>query len=441
MMYNITCQDIIRVGSRLALGLAVALGVSGCSVIYEEFDEPSTTAGPLVPVGRSICVQFRVDSRSSSSSFYSRAESWTDPDDTHTEEEPSDFFESAIDFSDGGGFRFMIFDNGGNQDSKLVFDSSQLDYEGLEFAYNVSGSADNGYIVNASIPMVEGVFEKHPDGGTTNLRIVVFANTNGATPMPSLTLYSSTWADMPTGRYSYDNPTFVLSQNWYPDGVDNFIPLYGWDDYSVSNNLLYESEIYAPVIIQNPVYLLRSVAKIELKDGIVERNDAGYPKVKSVETYSSGYDAFALNGCLIPSGFAPMTQVTFPTMPSSTARGTVEIKPLTGNEADGATYNYWRLYCPEQVFAVRSGTGSMRTVPSLKVTIQLSGSATDTKTYQIGMDGSVDKDNRQFPGVINIMRNHIYRIVINSVSVTNNIVLQHTIDKWDSYVTTIPPFE
>lgn len=434
--------NIILKRSKLAFAVFVAavLNLStGCS------DDKETSLPEFKYAGAMVSVQFNLGTAASAPA--SRADSWSD-DEGHTEEAESDAFENMINLGNGGGFRFLIFhmyEEGGVETSKLIFDSDCKKFGDAIFNYNITLGANMGYIVNASIPIVKNGFEVKPDGGKTRLRIAVFANTNGAT-LPSLTLYQSKWSDMPNGSDAKTNPKFTLTKDWYPDPEeDRYIPFYGWNDYEIDNSQLYQSEIYAPVMIESPLYLLRALAKIEIIDHIRDKNAEGYPKVTAVEcAYASGYTAFQLIGYMVPFDFVPMRQVSKITAPvagtgtSSKDRGKLLFKNYSGvNPAveGDETVEYWRTYCPEQAFTKTSGTGgSQRTVPEIKVTVVFS--PTKSETYLIALDGAINSNYTnydKFEGINSILRNHIYRIVINSAELSQDIEFEYKIAEFDEY--------
>lgn len=396
--------------------------------------------------GTSVSFQFHVDAGKLI------PQTRTDICDTgdHTEESASDYIEGMIDLESEGSLQFLIFhifDKDGAEGSKLVFDSGLESYNGIPFNWDVLPGPQGSYVINAAIPIVENQFEVKPDGKFTRLRIVVFANPNGA-KIPELTPYTSTWSDLPVGS-SADNPAFVLTNDagtnkmndWYPNPENNmFIPMYGWQEYSINNSQLYQSEIYAPVITETPVYLLRTLAKIEIIDHINNRGENGYPKITSVDIPSGtslkfGYVNFQMNGYMVPKDFEPMVQVKDVTVPAEITRGRPKMEKYSeANPAveGGEAVNFWRTYCPEQVFSTKTATGGNKAaVPGIRVKVNFSESRSEY--YFIGLDGSLNGDGQRFPGINSILRNHIYRIVINSAEIKQGIQFYYEIAGYDEY--------
>lgn len=420
---------IIRNISRVLYTVGVFLSACcamGCSHCEEELQT-------VEYAGKNVALQFCVDSKVLQSS--SRADEWSDSE-GHTEEESSDFFENVINFSD---FRFMIFhffENNGTRDSRLVFDSSCPKYgENIYYSYNHSLGPNGSYIINAAIPMVKGQFEIESDGHYTDLRIVVFANTNGA-QIPEFSLYSTSWSAM---LEKAKDAIYTVS-DWYPNGTDCFIPMYGWNDYNIDNSLLYKSEIYDPVIQEEPVALLRAVAKIEIIDNIQRNNGSIYPKITDVQgmTGATSENAFQINGYLMPTNYVPMRQVSSPSVPTDNGivqRGGIKFEEYTDINPGINTVspvNYWRAYCPEQVFSVTGATGTTRpTVPIINVKVNTSG--TSSEVYKINLDGNVTDYGKKFDGFNAILRNHIYRIEILAVEKNQTITLKYEVAAFDEY--------
>lgn len=404
--------------------LGIALG--GCSVV--EDPEPSQ-AYPDAPEGYRIGFTL-------STPGIDNMKTRAPQDGAGHDQQPSyfpDMYENAVNVNDVAVYLFAASAPGSSTGYSLIYSSED------DESFRVMGSPVAGYTVLSKIPFDN--YQLDPTNLTTsstlNLRMVVLANQHtqttgagGAYPSPAI---GATY-DEAMNRINIDLQAFTLPERWNPGntvaGEPRYIPMYGRSDFTVNALDFYHSESWQTVGLSD-VLLLRSLAKIEVNDNINNQEATAdrYPRIESaVLRYSRS------EGLLLPYGYLNYqngTQVENVNLAGSADSDPVvrDMTVVTGTYyADGASagrrVRFVRGYCPEQ-------TISNQGLPEVMLAISPAADATaDQYSYYTvplyGYNG----------GVFNwgtgnqLLRNHVYRINVNSVGTPADITVQ--VMPWES---------
>ena len=340
-----------------------------------------------------------------------------------------DMYECAL---NPGDVAVYIFARRGSGNYSLIYDSS--DDEG----FRIIGSPLTGYSVLSTIP-----FENYrldlaglSQTSTVDLRLVALANrhtelsggTGGEYPYVKL----GTDYDEAMTQISDNLPEFTLPSGWNPGntvaGEPRYIPMFGQADCTVNALEFYHSESWQTVSMED-VMMLRSLAKIEINDNIDNREatEDRYPRIESA-TLDYKYST----GKLLPynfSGYTNGAQVEKVNLGSAGDRETRIMTLITGTYyGDGAEagkrVRFFRGYCPEQMIE-RDG------LPEVNITIKPAASSSEDEYshYTVPLYGY---NGGEFSWGTNnqLLRNHIYRINVNSVGTPADITVQ--VMPWES---------
>lgn len=369
--------------------LGISLLLSGC--VYDSLDGCTSEEGVEVTMTFRIATQNILGTKADiiGTEVGSVAENWIDP----------------------GTVKFLLFSSGGTflRDITAVADSQRK----LEPANDVFSR----YIVSATF--TEPYFVSGAVDGNVKFRIMVLAN------WPSAALDAvekcNSVAEIEAVRASC-----VIADNFRPSydattdtGVG--IPMYGIKEFTVLQQSLINSTEQAPVDLYNPladdikdnINMLRCLAKIEVIDNISGKNEQGYPKIRSVNQLNWNDSAR-----LIPDGFENGVQVTAPSYPDSKILKSGD-KELVSEDGK------FMAYAPEMSMSeLTNDSGAFEII--------VENSADEVRPYIV----TIPADNNTWGAYL--LRNHIYRLSVNSVAST--ISLSYTVCPWDEATVTIPSY-
>lgn len=340
-----------------------------------------------------------------------------------------DMYENAVNVHDVAVYIFA----GKDEDYKLIYNSSD------DKDFRIIGSPLSGYNLLSRIPF--GNYEldltELTSTSKVGLRFVILANqhleyseSNGNYDYPKVAVNMDYKEAM--SQISKGIGTFTIPQGWNPGntvaGEPRYIPMYGKADFTVNALEFYHSASWQPVNLSD-IWLLRAMSKIEINDNInnEEAKDDRYPRIESaVLSYAYG------SGNLIPAGYLDYqngNQVEYVNPGSNQTGGTYEMTAVRGtyygNEyPDGRRVRFMRGYCPEQMI-IENG------MPSVEIVIKPTANASkdEYSHYTVPLYGYNG-------GVFNwgtgnqLLRNHIYRISVNSVGTPADITVQ--VMPWES---------
>lgn len=371
--------------------LGISLLLSGC--IYDSLD------GCMPEEGVEVTMTFRIATQNTpgtkadiiGTEVGSVAENWIDPETV----------------------KFLLFSSGGSflQDITAVADSQRkLEPDNDVFSrYIVSATFKEPYFVSGAVD------------GNVKFRIMVLAN------WPSAALDAVGKCNS-VAEIEAVHASCVIADNFRPaydvttdTGVG--IPMYGIKEFTVSQQSLINSTEQAPVDLYNPladdikdnINMLRCLARIEVIDNISGKNEEGYPKIRSVNQLNWNDSAR-----LIPAGFENGVQVTAPSYPDSKIlkSGDKELVSEDGNVT-------FMAYAPEMSMSeLNNGSKAFEII--------VENSADEVSPYIV----TIPADNNKWGAYL--LRNHIYRLSVNSVASTMS--LTYTVCPWDIATVTIPSY-
>ncbi len=215
---------------------------------------------------------------------------------------------------------------------------------------------------------------------------------------------------------------FEMSPEFFPEIGKAGIPMFGLMDCAVSWSALAASDSGNYVDIGD-VHMLRSLAKIEILDNIADKDADGYPKVSEVRVMK--WNSIAR---LIPDNFRNGVQVSaasYPAVPGfvDSEQGRQFRQQKYSTESLGAPYEFdgFTTYVPE----IRTGQLAFRVV------IRQSAAEGDAVSRDFAVP---EAGNAWGP---EILRNHIYRINVNTAA---EISLGYTVCPWDEASITVPSY-
>lgn len=428
----------------LAVTLLTAL-LGSCAAISE--DQP-----PCPPASDSDHVKFHIRI---SHTIAAPAVSKADNTPGHTDE-TGEAYESALNLSAiPADFRFYIFDN--DNAGRLIYATGTAPDPDL-----IIGTAVTGYTINASIGTeVLSISHANPDQ-VVNLRFALVTNLRsaGGEYIDNVTVYDSEKPSAVATTFTglFDSPAasnpgyrgtdFTLPDNWDPSVNGNFIPFYGYIDAQFTARQLLESEFYDVVFADKALPLLRAVNRLEIVDALPS-GDTGYPRISAV-TVSN----ISATGMLMSDYFNPLRnpgpynpeQLTLPTGYAASLTASRTMKqfsdvPLTiylpnpdnpnVNIERTDKFSVFRTYLPEQSFATGNAVSAQ-----INVSILGLDSEGNEQTYNYtlpsqGYDIWTNWGNQ-------LIRNHIYRLVVTSVS--GELEIRYVVCPWNGIDVTIPPF-
>lgn len=394
MIMNIRRLYYLRACGLMIAALAVAAGLNACSDADSAL-EPGAGENPG-SFDNTVTFSFRISDGNVSRAGHD--DHVTSPD------ENPDINESSINTED---VAFYVF-----ADDHLVYRPLQDD----DF-YSLTGASGGGYTVNLKIDYKQlAVDPDSPDRIAMRILAVANMNTSGTDPYayPQLD-YGSTYAQV-IGEL--ESKQFSLPATWDPANLPSatgrglYIPMFGTAVFQVNPKELYDTETWQTIYLGS-VSMLRAVVKVELLDGIADRDDEGFPKIAD-----AWLDYSVVNGKLLPADaltYINGNQVDKNNLGDAGETPAVRnMRSFTGtltHTVNGAslreTLKIFRSYCPEQ--SISSAT------PCIRLKVQPSASTPEAEwlDYTIPLEGY---DGKPF-GFVNLYRNHIYRIRVNSVNI------------------------
>ena len=255
------------------------------------------------------------------------------------------------------------------------------------------GGNDGYYTLTASFPV--DYLEQFADFGSTSIRLKIAIAAN-------IEACGGKYPPLAEGMYySSLEPTFAMLPSYFPSSdAGTGIPMYGVRAYTVSLSALQTSIEANPVDI-DPLYMLRSMCKVELADVMTNKFTADdgkvYPIVNSVSMTSwnrSGHVRFA------PERDGDYFQN------NTITRARILEDIITGTEnftkvSDGK----WRIYLPESKLTDAIMTINVTRAPGL---------APEDFVYNFA---SADRFE-----TTELIRNHIYRFDLTAVGATAELI-------------------
>lgn len=400
--------------------------LGGCGLVDDP--EPGKTY-PDAPEGYKVALSLGVpgDAGKTTRAPY-------DPSDGNNHDQSASYFpdmyENALNVRDVAVYIFARPQTG-DGDYSLIYSSGDDDW------FRVMGSPLSGYNVSSRIPFDNYQLDaaELTASATVSLRLVILANqhtelttSGGAYPEVAV---GTTYNDA-MNRISSGLAAFTLPQGWNPgntvEGEPRYIPMYGKADFTVNALELYRSETWQTVDLSN-IWMLRALGKVEINDNIGNEEALAdrYPQIVAA-SLSYSYPS----GSLLPKGFTAYTngsQVESVNLGAPSQDVTTRsMTRVTGTYyADGAAagrrVRFFRGYCPEQMI-VNGGQ------PQVEVVVSPAADATEAEysRYIVPLYGYRDPfswgTNNQ------LLRNHIYRINVNSVGTPADITVQ--VMPWES---------
>lgn len=390
----------------LIAAAAMATGLSGCSAVV---DEPRQEEPAPAPSGKMFNMAFHIGQGEGA-----RSDSQGHPENPGYE---PDMYENAINLND---IALYIF-----ADDRLVYRSD--DPAAQDDFFSITGASGAGYTVNLKVSADR--LEVDPNShDRIALRVLALANMNTASSLASFDYpqqpYDASYSQV-LGNLA--SATFQLPAAWDPANLDTpaspdpgrYIPLFGTRTLSVDPAELYHTESWNTLFLGN-VMMLRAVAKVELLDGIEDRDEDGFPRV--VDAWLSyGIPA----GRLLPADAANYqngTQVHAVNLAAQGALQTREMRCINAGIPDNpAVMRFFRAYCPEQSIS------SEQPVIRLLVQPAAGSSESDYIEYTVPLEGY----NGNPFGFVNLYRNHIYRINVKSVNIGTPAQITVNVLDWD----------
>ena len=330
-------------------------------------------------------------------------------------------FEDIIEDDD---FAFFIFtkDSGGKW--PMIMNMTSLK-DATDKAHMTVSGVSGVWIVTAAIPKAEleditGHEIKAGMGQSVPLRVAVIANAGGAATSATAKVdYSAYVADDFDGFIVKANAlkfamTKVHNGSSGDSSVDGIykgaIPMYGMKEFSVSGDMLYYASEADPAWL-GEVDMLRALAKLRVIDNIENKNPATHlPRIDEVNIESRTIEAYVLPPDA--EDFSGVQQDKPRPVPASGADTFYSLKLGFLNENAYRTDSTRIGYLPEQLNIEDQ-------CPIVKITVTFetdaSGTPTRQQTYDVPLAGYNGENFTANLGS-NILRNHIYTLSIDAVS-------------------------
>lgn len=407
------------------LVLISALLFSGCSCLWEsESDCPMPAAGRA----ENITLSFRMIS---SNIGHTRADGLHEERDSEWPQ-----FEDVINVRD---FAFYIFlDNDAEGRKPLVMKMTDISASHNPNAM-VTGSY-GAYTVTSVIPResMEKLLGRALSASSSEpvvFRIVILANSGAGVDYNALATDPAEVGTNVQNVTTYEEfmnraeaLLFNLNDIHNPvtgdSGVDGLykgaIPMFGMGTFTTNEELLYASRTEERIWL-GEVFMLRALAKLRVEDNAPTDAD-GYPYVTAVSVRSTTNRGYQLpDGALY---YTNGSQVHDIRVPEKQAYANTEFRlgyrTKSGDKAKLPRFGY----LPEQEIGEDG--------PVIRVTAQLN--ADMEKTYEIPMTGY---NGTPFDFEGRIMRNHIYTLSIEKITVGTPAEITVRVDDWKESTTTL----
>ena len=408
--------------------LILSLGFGACSMVE---DSPTACPTTLSSPTDSIMLSFKVISHN----IGTRA----DIQDHNEIDSSWPQFEDLIDVND---FAFFIFlDNVPNR--PLVMKMTEIG-KSTDPNSMITG-AYGAYIVTTVIPKtnLEKLLGYELSPGSeipVKFRMVLLANTKrvkGATfdynvlaPITPLTSEMEDLSDVTTfeqfmekaNEISYNLNDSFYSRIYNDAEVDGLykeaIPMFGMIIATTTEDALYTSRPEERIHLGN-VNMLRSVAKIQVIDN-AEKDDNGYPYIVSVNVQGVTNMAYQLpeNASSYSNGQQVHSIRYNSPSDASTDNNSTFFLGYNGTVNNHAKGTVRFGYLPEQSIAFER--------PMIQITAQLD--ANRSEVYAVPMSGNLDYPALDFGDAI--LRNHIYTLSVNSITVGIPAELDVEVEEW-----------
>ncbi|MDE7350784.1 MAG: hypothetical protein K2N25_06935 [Muribaculaceae bacterium] len=397
-----------------------ALILSGCSLV----SDPERDCPRQVGESENIALSFRMVSSDIRSS---RADGLHEEEDSEYPE-----FEDYIDINNFAFYVFMQNETTSVDDDPLVMKVTDI-ANSTDPNQMITGS-NGAYTITTLIPKanLENILGHEITANSkanVTFRVVLLANTKFSAggdyntlaptdPVCAGELASpTTFGEFMENAQSLNanlNDIFNLSEG--DSGITGLykgtIPMFGMTVYTTNEELLYKSRPEERIYMGD-IFMLRSLAKIRVIDN-APKDDEGYPFISSVEVEGR------------TNMFAQL-----PANASNYVNG-LQVHDINALGASGASESrtYKLGYLRESTKATRFGYLPEQSIayglPVIKVTAQLD--ANRTEVYSIPMTGGSDYPGLTFGDAI--LRNHIYTLSVNSITVGIPAELNVEVEEW-----------
>lgn len=312
-------------------------------------------------------------------------------------------------------FRIVLYDNATGEFIRELNDLSVTEYDGQYFVESIftpekDGPLTEEYLRTSKVDLLVLANWKSYEKNKNNL-YPTFANTS---LKDSDAEYRYLWKD--DSNYNFSTQTGANNYSWIPSmESNNFIPMFGYKE-GVSFYKITDGQNTNRVA--TPVPMLRALAKIEIIDKIQEKGGTSKITGAQISSYNT-------TGRYIPDVSTNVNwsqnhiQVTSPTLPEDVQKSDNGLVFEEGNYLSNTEEKCFVAYIPEMDFTNNEAK------PVIKVTVD------NSKEYEIQftpyLEGKPTEDNGDYN---HILRNHIYRYTVNSVSSVNvNLTLE--VLPWD----------
>lgn len=387
--------------SALCLLLAVTAGSCAQDELLDVPTEPGSSAASS---GSRISLKFKINADNSGSLTRSGLGQW--------EDESSNQAERALDPQD---IRVLILNADGNLIKTVK--PTTLSYEQGVKDENLGIYGDGYYTVQVFFEddYFDNFFDTYGDNEPLDFQVMIFANINSIGGNYTVDSFS------PGALNANLAETFTMAPDWYPSETHG-IPMFGLKQNIRAN----KKQLTSPngYNVEGDIDMLRALCKVEVQDqipGIVNASDnLKYPRVSGVEMIS-----WRNKGNLRPSINNYNTGVTVANIPFlnlSPVTTPLQAKIKTDNSDfnnDGKAEEVYRIYCPEAKLSE----------VTMRVYVQMEPNQEKPDCYEVNLgkyaDGN-DNPNRKFGD--DLVRNHIYRFAVTSVSAQADLTL--TVSEW-----------
>ena len=403
--------------------IILALMLSGCSLVSDsEKDCPRH-----IEESENIALSFRMVSSDIRS---------TRVDGLHGEED-SEYpeFEDKIDINNFAFYVFMQNETASVDDDPLIM--KVTDIAGSTDPNQMITGSNGAYTITTLIPKenLERILGHEITANSresVTFRVVLLANTQFSEGVD----YNSLAPADPVSAGESESPTTfgefienakklnadlnnIFNFNEGDSGVGGLykgiIPMFGMTIYTTNEELLYKSRPEERIYMGD-IFMLRSLAKIRVIDN-APKDDDGYPFISSVEVVgrTNMFTQLPANASSYINGLQ-VHEINALDASGTAASRTYKLGYL--NESNKAT----RFgYLPEQTIAYE--------LPEIRISAQLD--ANRSEVYTVPMSGNSDYPALDFGDAI--LRNHIYTLSVNNITVGIPAELDVEVEEWKDH--------
>ena len=418
----------------ILLFFLISLLLAACSTTGEPPESPEG--------GYSDNISLRFQLLASGTAMATRSD---DRDHAETESEYRQF-EDGLDFSNLCMFVFARKASAVSEDERLIFRTDDFSSDNDTAVY-INGSY-GAYDVDLTIPKKqldsiifgEGSEEMMDPNGTENIafRILIVANAYPASASEDdrkskwEAVDGTTFRQVIEGMEEWSCPmTDIYDSKYAGDEVTGFyrggsMPMYGSNIFVTTQKALYYSRPEARVYLGD-IDMLRSLAKVRVVDNIASKNEQGYPKVAGVQFIGSQTQTMILphNALYYKNG----TQIHTPNMYEEDLSLSLTGAPVyklgivpeawtTDIPAASRKGNVMAAYVPEQEIGPLNNNVDENGMPVFRIIVDFGLGL--TQVYDVPMTAYGDQT---FQFGANILRNHIYTLSVNAVSMADEKIV------------------